>query len=135
MHELLPPTMGKLWAERDFFLQAARIGTRRVGQGAVTDVVRRGGGLDAIPMIRSWPEDGGSFVTLPLVYTEHPDDGRHNLGMYRIQRHSDATTGMHWQIGKGGGYHHHVARQRGEDLPVTIFVGGPPALIVSAIAP
>jgi UbiD family decarboxylase len=55
--------------------------------------------------------------------------------MYRIHRHSDKTTGMHWQIGKGGGFHHRVAQDRGEDLPVTLFVGGPPALTLSAIAP
>ena len=86
-------------------------------------------------MRKSWPDAGGDVITLPLVYTQHPDDGRHNLGMYRIQRHSDATTGMHWQIGKGGGFHHHLAQSRGENLPVNVLVGGPPALIVSAIAP
>ena len=86
-------------------------------------------------MLKSWPDDGGAFVTLPLVYTEHPDTKQHNLGMYRIQRHSASTTGMHWQIGKGGGFHHQIAQAKNEDLPVTIFVGGPPALILSAIAP
>jgi len=135
LHTVMPPTLGKLWAERDFFWQATGLGNRRVSRGAVTEVVDRPPGIDRIPMLKSWPEDGGDFVTLPLVYTEHPDDGRHNLGMYRIQRHSPSTTGMHWQIGKGGGFHHHLAQSRGEDLPVTLFVGGPPALILSAIAP
>ncbi|MBX2798614.1 MAG: UbiD family decarboxylase [Myxococcales bacterium] len=134
-HELVPPTFGKLWKERDFFMQGLRVGMRRVGHGPVTEVVEQPAALDKIPMIKSWPDDGGHFVTLPLVYTQHPDDGRHNLGMYRVQRHSPTTTGMHWQIGKGGGFHHHVARQRGEDLPVTVLVGGPPALILGAIAP
>jgi UbiD family decarboxylase len=135
MHELVPPTLGKLWNNRDFLMDATRIGTRGARHPRVTEVVQRGGGLDALPMLTSWPEDGGAFVTLPLVYTEHPDTKLHNLGMYRIQRHSDNTTGMHWQIGKGGGFHHAVAIERNEDLPVTIFVGGPPALILSAIAP
>ncbi len=135
MHELVPPTLGKVWKERDFFRQGLGIGTKSVGRGAVTEVVDRPPRIDRIPMLKSWPEDGGDFVTLPLVYTEHPVDKRHNLGMYRIQRHSDSTTGMHWQIGKGGGFHHHVARQRGEDLPVTLFVGGPPAMTLAAIAP
>ncbi|MFT4624876.1 MAG: UbiD family decarboxylase [Myxococcota bacterium] len=135
MHELVPPTLGKLWAERDFFWQGMNVGMRQSARGPVTEVIDTPPRIDRLPMVRSWPQDGGDFVTLPLVYTEHPDDGRHNLGMYRIQRHSPSTTGMHWQIGKGGGFHHHVARERGEDLPVTLFVGGPPALIVSAIAP
>ena len=135
VHELVPPTLGKLWRERGFFQQGLGIGMKRVGYGPVTEVVDQPANLDRIPMIKSWPDDGGHFVTLPLVYTQHPDDGRHNLGMYRVQRHSPTTTGMHWQIGKGGGFHHHVAQQRGEDLPVTVFVGGPPALILGAIAP
>ncbi|MCA9491050.1 MAG: UbiD family decarboxylase, partial [Myxococcales bacterium] len=133
-HEILPPTLGKLWAERSFFGQAMRLGTAGRG-GPVTEVVDRPAALDRIPMLKSWPEDGGHFVTLPLVYTEHPQNGSHNLGMYRVQRHSPTTTGMHWQIGKGGGFHHAVARELGRDLPTTVLVGGPPALILSAIAP
>ncbi|MEQ1504562.1 MAG: UbiD family decarboxylase [Myxococcota bacterium] len=135
VHELVPPTLGKLWAERDFFRQGLGLGTRRVRSGPVTEVVESPARLDAIPMLTSWPKDGGAFVTLPLVYTENPDDGTHNLGMYRIHRHSATTTGMHWQIGKGGGFHHRIAQDRGQDLPVTVLVGGPPALILSAIAP
>lgn len=135
LHQLMPPTLSKLWAQRGFFSQAAQVGMKRLRRGPVTQVVDSPPRIDRIPMLRSWPQDGGDFITLPLVYTEHPDDGRHNLGMYRIQRHSPSTTGMHWQIGKGGGFHHHMAQERGEDLPVTVFVGGPPALILSAIAP
>jgi hypothetical protein len=55
--------------------------------------------------------------------------------MYRLQVHDARTTGMHWQIGKGGGFHHAVAEGRGESLPVTVFLGGPPALVLAAIAP
>jgi UbiD family decarboxylase len=135
IHEIMPPTMGKLWSERDFLMQGFKLGTRSVGSGPVMETVETPPNLDRIPMITSWPEDGGAFVTLPLVYTEHPDDGTHNLGMYRVQRHGPDRTGMHWQIGKGGGFHHHVAQSRGEELPVTVLVGGPPALVLSAIAP
>jgi 4-hydroxybenzoate decarboxylase subunit C len=132
LHEMVPPTFGKLWAERDFFWQAMNVGMKPAA-GPVTQVRRND--IANIPMIKSWPQDGGDFITLPLVYTEHPKDGRHNLGMYRVQRHSPTTTGMHWQIGKGGGFHHHEAQKQGENLPVTIFVGGPPGLILSAVAP
>lgn len=135
VHEMVPPTLGKAWANRDFFWRALKVGTRKVGRAPVTQVVEEPPDLERIPMLTSWPEDGGAFVTLPLVYTEHPDGLGPNLGMYRMHRYGPTTTGMHWQIGKGGGFHHHVARERGEDLPVTVFVGGPPALIVSAIAP
>jgi 3-polyprenyl-4-hydroxybenzoate decarboxylase len=74
-------------------------------------------------------------VTWPLVYTEHPETGGHNLGVYRLQIHDRAETGMHWQIGKGGGFHHAAAAARGADLPVTVFLGGPPALTLAAVAP
>jgi UbiD family decarboxylase len=132
--ELMPPTPAKLWAARDVLGEALRIGMRR-GAGPVTDVVTRDVHLDRLPALTCWPEDGGPFLTLPLVYTERPDGHGHNLAIYRMQVYDARTAGMHWQIGKGGGFHYAVAEERGEPLPVTVFLGGPPALILSAIAP
>ena len=91
--------------------------------------------LSQLPITTSWPQDGGPFVTLPLVYTEHPQTGHHNLGMYRIHVYNDNTTGMHWQIHKGGGFHYSEAEKMNMALPVTLYNGGPPALILAAIAP
>ena len=132
---IVPPTLGKLWSARDVGRELLKVGTRPRSAGRVTEVVRSEARLDRLPALTTWPEDGGPFVTLPLVYTRHPDSGQSNLGMYRLQIHDDRTTGMHWQIGKGGGFHHAVAAGRNEPLPVTVFLGGPPALILSAIAP
>jgi UbiD family decarboxylase len=132
---LLPPTPAKLWAARDLGREALRIGSSRRASGPVADVVTFDVRLDRLPALTTWPEDGGPFVTLPLVYTEHPEGKGHNLGMYRLQVHDARTTGMHWQIGKGGGFHYAVAESRGQALPVTVFLGGPPALILAAIAP
>ena len=132
---LLPPSPSKLWGARDVALELVKVGTRRVAQAPVTERVTSDVRLDRLPAITSWPEDGGPFITLPLVYTTHPDRGGHNLGMYRLQVHDARSTGMHWQIGKGGGYHYSVAEARGRSLPATVFLGGPPALILSAIAP
>jgi len=131
----MPPTPAKLWRARALAAAAARVGIRRVGRGPVTEVMTSEVRLDQLPILQLWPDDGGRFVTLPLVYTEHPDGHGHNLGMYRLQVHGRAHTGMHWQIGKGGGFHYQVAEQRGQALPVTVFLGGPPALMLSAIAP
>lgn len=133
--ELLPPSPAKLWRARDVAGDLLRVGVKRVRRAPVAEVVTRDVRLDRLPVLTTWPEDGGPFVTLPLVYTEHPAGHGHNLGMYRMQVHSPTTTGMHWQIGKGGGFHYAVAEERGEALPVTVFLGGPPALILSAIAP
>jgi UbiD family decarboxylase len=132
---LLPPTLGKLWGARDLAREALRIGTRRGGAGPVTEVVTDDVRLDRLPALTCWPQDGGPFITLPLVYTEHPEGKGHNLGMYRLQIYDRSTTGMHWQIGKGGGFHYQVAETRGEALPATVFLGGPPALILAAVAP
>jgi len=133
--ELLPPTPAKLWGARDVAGDLLRVGAKRVRRAPVAEVERTEVRLDRLPVLTTWPEDGGPFVTLPLVYTEHPAGHGHNLGMYRLQVHSPASTGMHWQIGKGGGFHYAVAETKGEPLPVTVFLGGPPALILSAIAP
>jgi len=132
---LMPPSAGKLWAARDVARQALRVGLRRARSGPVAERVSRDPRLDRLPALTCWPEDGGPFVTLPLVYTEHPEGHGSNLGMYRMQIHGPRETGMHWQIGKGGGFHYAVAEARGESLPVTVFLGGPPALILAAIAP
>ncbi|MCC5877999.1 MAG: UbiD family decarboxylase [Candidatus Sumerlaeia bacterium] len=131
----VPPTPAKIWKYRDLFLQGIRVGMKRRKTGPILDVIERKPDLRRLPLLKLWPEDGGHFVTLPLVYTEHPENGKPNLGMYRIQRYGARTTGIHWQIGKGGGFHYHEAERLNRALPATIFVGGPPALILSAIAP
>ncbi len=88
-HELLPPSLGKLWAQRDLLGALLRVGRRLRARGPATAVVDRPPRLSRIPLLRTWPEDGGPFVTLPLVYTEHPDGLGPNLGMYRC---SASTT-------------------------------------------
>jgi UbiD family decarboxylase len=132
---LLPPSPAKLWAARDVGRELLRIGTRSRRTGPVAEVVTRDVRLDRLPALTTWPADGGPFITLPLVYTEHPDTGVPNLGIYRLQIHDRRTTGMHWQIGKGGGFHYARAEAAGRALPVTVLLGGPPALILAAVAP
>ena len=132
---VLPPTPAKLWGARDVGLGLLKVGTKRLATGPIREVVTSDVRLDQLPVITCWPDDGGPFVTFPLVYTEHPEKPGHNLGMYRMQVYDQASTGMHWQIGKGGGFHYARAEARNEALPVTVFLGGPPALILSAIAP
>ena len=73
---LLPPTPAKLWGARDVAVDALRIGLKRRSGGPVTEVVTRDVRLDRLPVLTCWPEDGGPFVTLPLVYTEHPGNER-----------------------------------------------------------
>lgn len=130
-----PPTLNKLWEKRSLVTKLARIGLKRQKKGPVMDHELDPPDLTKLPFLHSWPLDGGSFITLPLVYTESVETGTPNLGMYRIQRYDSRTTGLHFQIAKGGGFHYHQAEQLKKPLPVTIFIGGPPALILGAIAP
>lgn len=133
--ELLPPSVKSLWKARHTLFDLLRVGVRRRSSGSVQELCQVPPKLDELPLLTTWPHDGGAFITLPLVYTEHPETRQHNLGMYRIQRFDNRTTGLHCQIGKGGGFHLAVAQKLGRRLPVNIAIGGPPALILSAIAP
>ncbi len=91
--------------------------------------------LKELPLLTSWPEDGGAFITWPTIYTEPPGGGTGNLGVYRVQRFDDKTTGLHFQIGKGAAFHYYAAEKENKALPVAIIVGGPPALIMAGVAP
>lgn len=132
---IMPLNFGKLWDSRQLFLDGLKIGLKTTSKAPVLECCQQPAQLSTLPMLTSWHSDGGAFVTLPLVYTEHPDGKGHNLGMYRIQRHSETTTGVHWQIHKGGGYHYYESEKKNKPLPMTLFIGGPPALMLSAIAP
>jgi UbiD family decarboxylase len=133
--ENLAPSLKSVWARRHLLGQMLRVGTKIHRDGPILEGCMTPPRLSELPLLTSWKTDGGAFVTLPLVYTEHPDGRGHNLGMYRIQRYDDTTTGIHWQIHKGGGFHYHEAERRNESLPVSLFIGGPPALMLAAIAP
>ena len=132
---LATPSLGALWDYRDLIAGGLKLGIKNCKTGPVLENRMNPPRLKALPQIWSWPMDGGPFLTLPLVYTEHPVSGKPNLGMYRNQMYDDATAGMHFQIHRGMGFHYHVAEKQGTPLPANIFLGGPPALIMSAIAP
>ncbi len=131
---LLPPTPAALWKERALLWKLFRTRVKTVRAAPVMEVDEQPA-LTRLPATRSWSLDGGRFFTLPFVLTEPPGGGPANLGLYRMQVFSDHETGMHWQIGKGGGFHHHAAEALGRALPVNVHLGGPPALMLAAIAP
>ena len=133
--ELLPPSLSGLWARRALFGRLLRVGTRRRSRAPVCELVERAPRLSRLPATKSWPRDGGRFLTLPLVYTEHPETGGANLGVYRMQITGEAEAGMHIQIQRGAGFHLAAAERAGRPLPANVWLGGPPALILAAIAP
>jgi len=99
--------------------------------------------IDKLPLLKSWPMDGGAFVTLPQVYTEHPDRPGYlgsNVGMYRVQLSGNQyrlneEIGLHYQLHRGIGFHHAAAIARGVPFRVNVLVGGPPSLAVAAVMP
>jgi len=99
------------------------------------DIVKMDGGLDELPVLTTWPEDGGPFITLPLVITRDPETGMRNIGTYRMQVYDRRTTGMHWQRHKGGAQHHRIAERLGKRLEVAVALGADPVLQYSATAP
>lgn len=132
---LLPPRGAELWKHRSVARDLLKLGTRNTGRAPVTELIDRPADLNKLPVLTTWQEDGGPFITLPLVYTENPKTHKHNLGIYRLQVFDEQSTGLHWQIQKGGGFHYNEAEALNQRLPVTVFLGGPPALILAAIAP
>ena len=135
VENLLPPKLNKLWEYRDLAFSVFRFGTKNTQRAPVLESRQSAVDLEKLPFLQLWHEDGGHFNTLPLVYTESPTTGKHNLGIYRMQRYDATSTGMHWQIGKGGGFHYFEAEQQNKTLPVTVFLGGAPAMILAAVAP
>ncbi|MEW6327634.1 MAG: menaquinone biosynthesis decarboxylase [Thermodesulfobacteriota bacterium] len=91
--------------------------------------------LRLLPALHCWPKDGGRFITLPLVFTKHPETGVRNCGMYRIQVFDAGTTGMHWHTHKGGAQHYRIAEKRGERLEAAVAIGADPATTYAATAP
>lgn len=92
--------------------------------------------LEAIPILKTWPEDGGHFVTMPLVFTKDPIDGKRNCGMYRIQRYDKTTTGFHCHTHHTGADHIRKAKKLGRDkLEIAICIGAAPSVAFSAVVP
>jgi 4-hydroxy-3-polyprenylbenzoate decarboxylase len=103
-----------------------------VRDGSVQEVVIRDPDLRKLPVLTTWPMDGGPFITLPLVITSDPRTHRPNVGMYRMQVYNERETGMHWQRHKQGRAH---ADAWGEKIPVAVAIGSDPALTYAATAP
>lgn len=100
-----------------------------------SDALRSISTLANLPILKCWPLDGGRFITLPCVVTKDPDTGERNVGMYRIQVYDDKTTGMHWQLQKVAARHGRRYYEKGERMPVSIFIGGDPMFPFAATAP
>jgi 4-hydroxy-3-polyprenylbenzoate decarboxylase len=132
--DLSPP--GSSWGEKfgalKRFAPLANAIPKTVTDAPCQDVVLREPDLRELPVLTTWPLDGGPFITLPLVITKHPQTGRPNVGMYRMQVYNERETGMHWQRHKQGRAH---ADLWGAKIPVAVAIGSDPVLTYAATAP
>lgn len=112
----------------------AALQPRLVKNGPCQEVVLTGGDIDleALPILKCWPLDAGRYITLPVVFTRHPVDGKRNVGMYRLQVFDKHTTGMHWHIHKDAADHFRSADTR---MEVAVAIGTDPAVTYAATAP
>lgn len=128
-----PPSPRALWSVRGTLWEMLNMRTRTVRRAPVQEVAGEPD-LGRLPVQTCWPGDGGPFITFGLVITRDPETGERNMGVYRMQVFDDRTTGMHWQITKGGGFHYARAEARGEPLEVAVVLGADPTLLIAAVA-
>ena len=134
MEDVNPPSPGALWRNRKTAWRLLKI-RPKLTRRALSQQVIEEPQLGELPTLKCWPEDGGRFVTLPLVMSRDPKTGAGNMGMYRMQVYDQRTTGMHMQLQKGGGFHYQIAEKAGEPLEMAVAIGGDPSLILAAIMP
>lgn len=133
LEQAFPPTFKRLVDQKPTVMRMLRGRPRSVPSGFSQDVVERPN-LDLLPVQVCWPGDGGRFITYGQVITYGPGDGKRNIGIYRMQVFDRETTGMHWQIQKGGGFHYFQAEQAGKDVELAVALGTDPALLLATVA-
>ncbi len=129
----MPPRLKYLWENSRMVRRLVRSRATYRSHGISQEVIEEPQ-LSRLPIQWCWPKDGGPFITLGQVITEDPEDKKRNVGIYRLHVYDDRTTGMHWQIQKGGGFHYHRAQQLGRDLEVAVALGTDPALLLATVA-
>lgn len=134
MEEAMPPRPGLIFKYPEITKRMFSTLTKSTLNPPSQENVVTPANLDEFPVITCWPEDGGPFITLPQVFTYDPKDGKRNVGMYRMQVFDAQTTGMHWQIQKGGGFHYYQAKKMGKEFEVAVALGTDPALLLATIA-
>lgn len=133
MMDVLPPKPSTLFKHKPIVSRFFNSRSKSVSSALVQEVVEQPN-LDELPILTCWPEDGGRFITLPQVVTYDPRNGKRNMGMYRMHVFDKETTGMHWQIQKGGGFHYYQAEKMGKDFELAVALGTDPALLLATIA-
>lgn len=135
----LPDMAGASFFDKLKFLpKLAELGSfapKMVKKAPCQEIVEMEPDLNKLPILKCWPQDGGKFITLPMVFSKDPHTGKRNMGMYRMHVYDGQTTGMHWHMHKDGARHFSSNKANKQRMEVAVAIGGDPAVIYSATAP
>ncbi len=130
---IIPLKTSFFWQKRNFLKRILSSRYKLVRKGLSQEIIKEPK-LSELPIQICWPKDAGRFITQGQVITQHPLDGTRNIGLYRLQVYDDITTGMHWQIQKGGGFHFYQAEKLNKKFETAVALGTDPFLLIASIS-
>ncbi|MBS4029556.1 MAG: UbiD family decarboxylase [Ignavibacteriales bacterium] len=133
LEEMMPPTLDALLNNKPIAKRFLSARPKKVSSGVSQEIISQPM-LSDFPIQKCWEFDGGRFITYGQVFTYDPRNAKRNVGIYRMHVFDDATTGMHWQIQKGGGFHYYQAQKLKKDFPLAVALGTEPAMLLATIA-
>ncbi len=133
IEKMTPPTLNAFLKSKKMLKRLYSARPERIRKAPSQTIVEEPD-LHQLPILKCWPGDGGRFITFPQVFTHDPRNGKRNVGMYRVHVFDQSTTGIHWQIQKGGGFHYFQAEKLEQPLEVAIAIGTDPAFLLATIA-
>lgn len=133
LDQAMPPTFRGIFGHKPILKRFIHARPRIVSEGISQQQVLAPD-LGTLPIQVCWPDDGGRFITYGQIHTYDPRNGRRNIGIYRLQVFDERSTGMHWQIQKGGGFHYRQSAALGRDLEVAVALGTDPSLLLATVA-
>jgi 4-hydroxy-3-polyprenylbenzoate decarboxylase len=133
LEQMMPPTLDALLNNKPIVKRFLSARPKKVSHGISQQIITQPK-LSDLPIQKCWEFDGGRFITLGQVFTYDPRNGKRNVGIYRMHVFDDATTGMHWQIQKGGGFHFNQAQKLQKEFPLAVALGTEPAMLLATIA-
>jgi 4-hydroxy-3-polyprenylbenzoate decarboxylase len=133
MERVISPKLDFLLEQKSMLKRIISSRPKIVRSGVSQEIVAKPN-LTQLPIQKCWQDDGGRFITLGQVMTYDPITRKRNVGIYRMQMFGDSSTGMHWQIQKGGGFHYFQAQKLGKEFELAVVLGSDPALLLASVA-
>jgi 4-hydroxybenzoate decarboxylase subunit C len=133
MERVIPPKLDFLFEQKSMVKRIISSRPKIVRGGGSQEIVDKPN-LTQLPIQKCWQDDGGRFITLGQVMTYDLVTRKRNVGIYRMQMFDDSSTGMHWQIQKGGGFHYFQAQKMGKEFELAVVLGSDPALLLASVA-